>query len=140
MEIYKTVRFELKNEDTGQVTKETRRQWVETRCDYTGEVIDGLDDAYCTYSCDYGLSDPCFGDVDLEDDLDDLGVDIFNFMSQEYVFTSAGEARMLHEMAEMVGRFRTIDSFFRFFRAQTALRLIQEGEIQPESLNKEEEW
>lgn len=156
MNIYEMNELEIKNKKTGKIYKEIKKQLVGFRCDYSGRLIDD-DYSCCLYNCDYGLKDPGFGDEKEENKLSEMGVDVFDLMSQPYHFYSnnyyndgsdeyySAELEMLKEITKMkIGNrrnnFLTLESILRFFRARTALKLIGEGVIKPEDLNVESEY
>jgi len=146
MKIYKTYEIELINKTTGMSITRKERQEVETRCDYSGLVIDEMNKSYCSYNLDYGYQDSLFGDGDDESELSQLGVDIFDFLSQPYEFYddsySTGEyfnqeTKMLEEATSLFSENDlSIESVLRYVRTRTALKLIKDGIIEPEDLNR----
>jgi len=147
MKIYKTYEIELINKTTGMSITRKERQEVETRCDYSGLVIDEMNSKpYCSYNLDYGYQDSLFGDGDDESELSQLGVDIFDFLSQPYEFYddsySTGEyfnqeTKMLEEATSLFSENDlSIESVLRYVRTRTALKLIKDGIIEPEDLNR----
>lgn len=146
MKIYKTYEIELINKTIGMSITRKERQEVEIRCDYSGLVIDEMNKSYCSYNLDYGYQDSLFGDGDDESKLSQLGVDIFDFLSQPYEFYddsySTGEyfnqeTKMLEEATSLFSENNlSIESVLRYVRTRTALKLIKDGVINPEDLNR----
>jgi hypothetical protein len=128
-----------------------RKSYAETRCDFTGQVLDGGDDQYCSYPLNYEDYDPCFGADGEEYDFGQKhGIEMFEFLSGEYHFASVGggdgvehyaEAQMMEEALKGATKKKsewyrcfTFDSMCRHARIRTAQRLIDAGEIKPEDL------
>lgn len=154
MYIYETIEIEIKNKNTGKTTTQTRRQIAGVRCDYSGRLIDKYNKAYCSYRCNYGSQDSCFGASGEEFKFGKkYGIDVHDFMSQDYCFyddTTMGtgeygnaETKMLQEITTMQIRdgrmvdFLTLESIFRFFRIRAATKLIEQGIIHPDDLKAE---
>jgi hypothetical protein len=155
MEIYKTEqRFDPK---TGAPSKPVKT-WKETRCDFSGRVVESVEDKgypayYCKFDLDYGSQDPCFG-CGGEGDGDEGAfgndvVDMFQFLSRPYVifddsvgdYNDGGpESEMpafLKALGKLKGNRVSLDGALREMRVRTANRLIKEGIIQPEELNED---
>ena len=147
MKIYKTFELEIMNKTTGKTLIRKERNEVETRCDYSGLVIDEMNRSLCSYKLDYGWTDSLCGEEDDEYELSKLGVNIYDFLSQPYEFYddshSTGEyfnqeTKMLEELASLFSKlnYLSIESVLRYVRTRTALKLIKDGVINPEDLNR----
>jgi hypothetical protein len=131
---------------------EVVKKFVGDRCDYSGRLIDpAYSVPYCSYECNYGSIDPCFGSGGEEFDFcKKYGIPAYEFLSQPYKFYDdsymsgefgSEEINMLKELSSLsIGEtsetenFSTLESAFRFFRIRTAKRLIEQGVIQSDEL------
>jgi hypothetical protein len=154
MQIFETIEIEITNKKTGQKTTRTRRQVAGSRCDYSGRLIKNeFNLSYCSYICDYGNQDSCFGASGDEFMFGKIhGIDMHYFMSQPYEFYDDShdsgefgneETSMMRELTSMKigdggdGSFPTLESAFRFFRLRAAKRLVDQGIIHPDDLKEE---
>lgn len=136
MEIFHSVkRF---NDKTGKPFQ----KWVhkETRCDFTGELIDedGDTSAYPSYKLDYGDSDPCFGSCDDEFEFGKKhDVPMFEFLSGTYHFLSDSYTDR-DACADMIQSFAgekiSFANMCRASRIKTAAKLIEQKIITPDQL------
>lgn len=58
------------NSKTGKLDGSTR-EWKETRCDFSGNIVESADDEslnayHCQYKLDYNDNDPCMGSGGIE--------------------------------------------------------------------------
>lgn len=132
MEIYK------KEKRFDQLTGEPKfiKIYKETRCDYSGEIIDD-DYIYCTYRLNYGSSDPCFGSWSGEVEFKEkYNVYLYPFLFGDYVFLQDYDAEIYPEK-EMMEKFKgnCFHEMCRRARIETATRLIEGKIITPEQLS-----
>jgi hypothetical protein len=125
----------------------TRKVWKETRCDFSGRIVDAPDFGggypayYASFKLDYGDQDPCMGSDGEEFAFGQLnGVDVYGFLHQPYVIfddTSGdtGETEMPAFLAALKD-YDSLDGALRAMRIATAQKLINEGTITPESLGE----
>ncbi len=111
----------------------------EIRCDFTGKVVEY---GSVSYSIDWNEYDPCFGNLDGEDALMDLfGVDVRDLMSQEYTYYSNSDGHCeSYNMFKEILKYSSLEDTMRYFRAKAALKLINDGTIEPYQLNSESVW
>lgn len=138
MKIYKQV----KKFDPNTGKPLMKKVFQEYRCDYTGEVINTDESQlYCSYSLDYGDSDPCMGSDDDEYKLgEDNSIDVFEFLNSEYHFLqdypdNFAEKAMMKEFGKKGGM--CFHEMCRAARTRTALRLIKEGVIVSDQLSSD---
>lgn len=142
MEIYREVpKFSQK---TGKPAG-TRKQWFETRCDVTGEVVRSTEDenseCYGMIGLVYGYSDPCFGSSGAEFELSEKGVDMYDFLQQPYVFASESgqyKSKVMATLLKAIKENACIDGALRALRTATALRLIEEGVVDGKQFSEEQ--
>jgi hypothetical protein len=149
MRIYKdAIRYE---EKTGKPY--TRRVVDCIRCDYTGKVLGKYTDegAYCNFDVGYSDTDPCFGSDGYEYDFSELGVDVYSFLNERYVYyedwddySDLAEEEMLKEIVKIINSGEVpffgyptamIRDYMRAFKIRAAWDLINSGEIKVEDLN-----
>jgi len=156
MKIYKTFEFDVTNKTTGKSFIKADRKVAEHRCDYSGRIIDRDSLSYCSYECNYGDMDPCFGSSGEEFRFGEkYDVDMFDFLSQPYEFYDDTythgtygneETNMLKELVSFdigeptisskkgANRIPTLESALRLFRIRVATKLIKDGVIKSEDL------
>lgn len=121
------------------------KQYKETRCDYTGEVVMSNDEhfddlVYCSYNLDYGDCDPCFGASGEEFEFGDkYNVSMYDFLNQQYHFLQ--EYLDYHDRLpeiDMMKEFSSLNLTFhrmcRKARIRTATKLIEDKTITPDQL------
>lgn len=114
----------------------------EVRCDFTGVVIDSdYASPYPTYKLDYGDSDPCFAsDGDAFEFGKIHGIDMYQLMSDEYVFDNGDNGLKTDACALMIKKFSrgkghmTFADMCRYARLETAKKLIKDGIITADQL------
>ena len=131
------------------------QRWVkiETRCDFTGDIIESpeecQDDYFCSYFLDYEDMDPCFSESGKVEGLKD----IHTFLSQTYHFKSIGGSNNKRDFAECIMmetalkqsnnknsiyyQCFTFDEMCRKSRIMTANNLIARKIIEPDQLCKD---
>lgn len=140
MKIYKSEpRFDPR---TGEPTH-PEKSWKETRCDFTGAVVESRDPKlypayYCQFVLDYGSQDPCFGASGEEFEFGEkYDINMFNFLSDSYVIlddmAETGETAM-PKFLKHLSKCESLDGALREMRIKTAKRLIKAGIIKPEDL------
>lgn len=140
MEIYKKEqRF---NSRTGKPAG-TIKVCKETRCDFSGRVVDGGERKdypayYCKLVLDYENQDPCFGASGDEFRFGkDNNLNMFDFLSQPYVIfddvAETGETEM-PAFLKSLADYESLDHALRTMRINTAKKLLADGIIKPEDL------
>lgn len=114
--------------------------YSQTRSDLSGRVVDSVDDGetyyYCSYKLEYGNQDPIMGaDGDEYKFGEEYKVNMFNFLSQPYVFFNdfSGDSEY-PAFFKALKKHDTLDNALRTMRINTARKLIKSGEIKPEDL------
>ena len=138
MKIYHQV--QAFHQRTGESYKVTELK--ELRCDFTGAVIDPDEGSpYPTYHLDYGDSDPCFGsDGDAFEFGKQHGINMYAFMSDEYIFDNGGNGLETDACALMLRKYckgkntSTFADICRDARLATVKKLIADKVITPDQL------
>jgi hypothetical protein len=142
MKIYKTEpRF---NPKTGKPIK-PERIWKETRCDFSGKVVESSEiqyftTYYCMYYLDYNSQDACMGSGGDEYEFGQkYKVDMFIFLSEPYVIYNNTMPRESEEkkFLKALSKYESLDGALRDMRVKTAKKLIESGEISEDSLSED---